>query len=258
MRVLLIDDDRDLGAAMQAVLAPYSIDLDLAYSPRDGLEKLAATPYDLLLLDVMLPDINGLEFCRQLRQKSPALARLPIIIVSARTELVDRVVGLETGADDYVTKPFEPRELVARIHALMRRVTQSGETADSSAPASSSTPRSPALRSDYRIALENDVLVISNASVTATVNGAPIDLTAFEFSVLFALAERTGEVISREDLLSASSGADPLYADNLVSVIYRLRGKIRQAGAQTDFIRTVRNRGYALIGEPRDSDAGPP
>lgn len=252
MRVLLIDDDRELGAAMQPVLAPYSIDLDLAYTPRDGLEKLSATPYDLLLLDVMLPDINGLEFCRQLRQKSQALARLPIIIVSARTELVDRVVGLETGADDYVTKPFEPRELVARIHALMRRVAVFDETSGNNATAPLAASRTLATQPDCRIALENDELLISNTSVTAAVNGTPVDLTAFEFSVLFALAERTGEVMSREELLSASSGADPLYADNLVSVIYRLRGKIRQAGAQADFIRTVRNRGYALVGDKKN------
>lgn len=130
VKVLVIDDDSDLARAMQPVLKTYSIDIDAAHTPGDGLQRLRQGAYDLLLLDVMLPDTNGFEVCRQIRTSSESFKDIPIIMLTARTDLTDLVVGLETGADDYVTKPFEPRELVARIHAVRRRSQERAKGGD--------------------------------------------------------------------------------------------------------------------------------
>lgn len=243
MRALLIDDDQELAEALKLVLNTYSIELDSSPSPEEGIALLSSNNYDVLLLDIMLPGINGFECCRYIRQQlNKSQADIPIIMVSARTDLVDKVAGFETGADDYVSKPFEPRELVARIYALLRRT------------------RSVFLNKEheYSIAdhaekilsftLQNDTLSIDHIAVRVVVNNVDLELTSFEFDILHALIQKRGEVVSKDELLDLVGNSNSFYTDSLVSLIYRLRNKIRQVGAEEDFIRTVRNRGYSFLG----------
>ncbi|WP_425101092.1 response regulator transcription factor [Tropicibacter sp. S64] len=250
IRVLLIDDDVELAAVTADVLRTYSIELDAVHSPSAGFEALESKTYDLVLLDVMLPEINGLQMCSQIRYSNAPYKDVSIIILTARTELTDMVVGLETGADDYVKKPFEPRELVARINAILRR-TRAPET--SVAPSSPAPAQQPALpgRSGLfcEITLENDVIRIETQRAQVLVNGAKLDTTSMEFELIAALAQRPGEILNRDDLLGEVHGTTVIYSRSIDALIYRLRTKIKEAGAQVDFIRTVRGRGYSLVGQ---------
>ncbi|MEL4013101.1 response regulator transcription factor [Dryocola clanedunensis] len=238
MLVLMIDDDVELCKTMKPVLQMYAIDLDFAHSPEEGLERLQSQRYDLVLLDVMLPRINGLELCRTIRNQGPSLCDIPVIMLSARTELVDLVVGLETGADDYVGKPFEPRELIARINAVRRRFNEV-KTAHS-VPVKGSQ--------EILFKIDNDTLRIDIPRAQAFVNERLLDVTSMEFEILLALSKTPSEVLSREELLQRCNGSNAIYSRGIVALVYRLRNKIRSAGAQGDFIRTVRSRGYAVVG----------
>ncbi|WP_422528883.1 response regulator transcription factor [Serratia fonticola] len=238
MRVLMIDDDVELGETMKPVLQMYAIDLDVVHSPEEGLEHMQAHVYDLVLLDVMLPRTNGLELCRTIRSLPAPLCDIPVIMISARTELVDLVVGLETGADDYVAKPFEPRELIARINAVRRRFTE----------IKIETPVAPKGCDQILLKINNDTLRIDIPRAQAFVNDRLLDVTSMEFEILLALSKTPSEVLSREELLQRCNGSNAIYSRGIVALVYRLRNKIRAAGAQVDFIRTVRSRGYAVVG----------
>ncbi|NUB45432.1 response regulator transcription factor [Fertoebacter nigrum] len=247
IKVLLIDDDAELAELMRDVLKSYSIELHAVHTPREGFAALEARKYDLVLLDVMLPELNGLQMCSKIRYSSAAYSDVSIIILTARTELTDMVVGLETGADDYVKKPFEPRELVARINAILRR---------SRAPEISATR---ALATDApamgkggggcEIVLECDVLQIETQRAQVLVNGKKLETTSMEFELIAALAKRPGEILNRDDLLGEVHGTNVIYTRSIDALIYRLRTKIKDAGAEVDFIRTVRGRGYSLVGQ---------
>jgi DNA-binding response OmpR family regulator len=239
MIVLMIDDDVDLGETMKPVLQMYAIDLDVVHSPEEGLERLQSKKYDLVLLDVMLPRINGLELCRTIRSQGAPLCDIPVIMLSARTELVDMVVGLETGADDYVGKPFEPRELIARINAVRRRFN------DIKIEPPTVTEKS---RNEIFFRINNDTLRIDIPRAQAFVNDRLLDVTSMEFEILLALGKSPSQVLSREELLLRCNGSNVIYSRGIVALVYRLRNKIRAAGAQVDFIRTVRSRGYAVVG----------
>ncbi len=241
MKVLLIDDDLELAQTMQEVLSIYSITLEAAYTPAEGLKKLAENTYDLLLLDVMLPNINGFEVCKSIRTSGEHFAHIPIIILSARTELIDRVVGLETGADDYVSKPFEPRELVARIHAIQRRM---GLHEKHTSPESSL----PANGQNYHFILEGESLKINETSAKIWVNEKEIEgITSMEFDLLVCLAKHQGNIVSNEELIQYC-GANIYSQQGIIALIYRLRNKIKNSGCSVDFIRTVRNKGYSILG----------
>ena len=241
MKVLLIDDDLDLAQTMQEVLSIYSITLEAAYTPAKGLEKLAEKNYDLLLLDVMLPNTNGFEVCKSIRTSGKNFAQIPIIILSARTELIDRVVGLETGADDYVSKPFEPRELVARIHAIQRRmgVHEKHISQRSFLLSNSQT---------YHFILDGESLKIDETSAKIWVNDKEIEgVTSMEFDLLVCLAKHQGNIVSNEELIQYC-GANIYSQQGIIALIYRLRNKIKNSGCPVDFIRTVRNKGYSILG----------
>lgn len=216
MRVLMIDDDVELGKTMRPVLHMYAIDLDVVHAPEEGLECIQSNSYDLILLDVMLPRINGLEICRTIRSLPAPLCDIPVIMISARTELVDLVVGLETGADDYVAKPFEPRELIARINAVRRRFND----------IKAESPVAVKSCDQILLKINNDTLRIDIPRAQAFVNDSILDITSMEFEILLALGKTPSEVLSREELLQRCNASNAIYSRGIVALIYRLRNKI--------------------------------
>lgn len=217
-RVLLIDDDAQLGPPLGTYFQRFELQLTQATTPSDGLARLRGGTFDAVVLDVMLPEMDGFEVCRTIRRDSD----VPIIMLTARGEVMDRVVGLELGADDYLPKPFEPRELVARLQSILRRrVAQ---------PA----PDAP---------LRFDGLLIDPATRTVQRQGAAVELTATEFDLLHLLARTPGKVLSRDDILAALRGNEAdLYTRAVDIVVSRLRRKLEPL----DAIKTLRNAGYAL------------
>lgn len=239
MQILLIDDDVELGETIKPVLGMYAIDVTTATTPEKGLELLQSQPFELVLLDVMLPQMNGLELCRRIRALPEPLGYIPIIFLSARTELVDKVVGLETGADDYVDKPFEPRELIARIQAVLRRFSMPTNTEVRNIPLTGGN-------GEFIFTLDGDELIVNLPKAQISVNGNAVNVTSMEFEVLSVLAQARGNILSQDELLTQSKG---ITEGGIVAIIYRLRNKIHASGAKTEFIRTIRNRGYALLSE---------
>lgn len=230
LRLLLIDDDDRLAELLTGYLRPHDVALDHARDGTRGLSAAAAGGFDAILLDVMMPGLGGLEVLRRLRA-APATAAVPVLMLTARGDEADRVAGLELGADDYVAKPFSPRELLARVRAVLRRA----------APAVGGTVVSAA-------GISADV-----AARAVTVDGAPVELTGLEFDLLLALLRRAGRVVSREALLELAGRADTTVGERAVDVhVSRLRRKLGERGGAR--LRTVRGAGYVLA---RPSEDGP-
>ncbi|MBL8620438.1 MAG: response regulator transcription factor [Myxococcales bacterium] len=228
MRVLLIDDDARLAELLVAYLTPQGVALTHAPGGQAGLAQVAAGGWDAVLLDVMMPGLDGLAVLRQLRAKD---ARLPVLMLTARGDESDRVVGLELGADDYVAKPFSPRELLARLRAVVRRATPSAVAARIAAAG-----------------IEVDV-----AGRQAWVDGAPLELTALELDLLTVLVQRAGRVVPRAALLELAGRDDTTVGDRTIDVhISRLRKKLGEPAAAR--LKTVRGIGYTLA---RAADEAP-
>lgn len=226
-RVLVIDDDERLNTLLTEYLGQFGYSVQTASHPEAGLRVFEADPPDILILDVMLPDMDGLAVCRRVREKS----RVPIVMLTARGSVMDRIVGLELGADDYLPKPFEPRELVARIQAVLRRGT-------------SSEP-------DERLRVGELDMNVSTRS--AQLRGEPLALTTGEFELLALLARNRGRVLSRERILDQIRGVDWEAYDRSVDVLVsRLRQKLGDDPRMPAFIRTVRGAGYSYIGGGND------
>ena len=222
-RVLIIEDDRDIVELVRYNLANEGFQVSAAFDGTSGLNTIRKTPPDLLLLDLMLPKLSGLDICREVR-RDESLNRLPILMLTARGEEADRVVGLEMGADDYVTKPFSPRELLARVKALLRRAE----------PASDS-PRT----------LEIGKLAIDPASYRVSHSGKPVPLSTLEFRLLYYLASRPNRVFTRDQLLDAVWGTDRFVTPRSVDVyVRRLREKIEGDPENPIHLKTVRGAGY--------------
>lgn len=227
---MLIDDDRRHSELLHAYCKRFGIDVDCAYDAREGLRKLSRTEPDLLLLDVMLPGRSGFDVCREVRKSS----NIPIIMLTARGDVVDRVSGLELGADDYVGKPFEPRELVARIQSILRRATSSEGEAK---------------------LLVFDGLEIDREARAVRVDGESADLTSMEYELLVVLARNHGRKLSRDEILSALRGIDAAILTRSVDImISRLRQKLGDAAKPARFIQTIWGRGYSFIGRPSVDD----
>ena len=225
-KVLLIDDDRKHSELLQAYFKRFGIALVCARDADEGMRKLNREDPDLLLLDVMLPGKDGFEICREVRKSS----NIPIIMLTARGDVIDRVSGLELGADDYIGKPFEPRELVARVQATLRRVDAAVQ---------------PGRR------LEFEGMTIDTEKRSVTVDGKPVDLTSMEFELLLILARRHGRKLSRDDILSELRGIDAAILTRSVDImISRLRGKLGDSVKPPRFIQTIWGRGYAFVGVP--------
>lgn len=232
-RVLMIDDDEKLTGLLAEYLARFGFAVRAAAHPDEGLRLLRADPPDLLVLDLMLPGMDGLAVCRKIRETS----RLPIVMLTARGDVADRILGLELGADDYLPKPFEPRELVARIQAVLRR---------GAPPEAEGTARFGALEVDW-------------TGGAATLDGRPLLLTSAELSLLHLLARNRGRTLSRERLLDETRGVDWEAYDRSIDVLVsRLRQKLGDDPRRPRFIRTVRGLGYRFVGGTgaREGDGG--
>ena len=217
VKILLIDDDAQLGPPLATYFQRFEMELDFATRPGTGLAKLRAGRFDAAILDVMLPEMDGFELCRAIRRESD----IPIVMLTARGEVMDRVVGLELGADDYLPKPFEPRELVARLQTVMRR-----------GRAGASGPR-----------LLFDGLELDLDKHTVLRQGDAVELTGTEFALLALLAREPGKVFSRDDILNQLRGHEAeIYTRAVDILVSRLRKKLEPL----DCIKTLRNAGYAL------------
>src|SRR5216684_544267 len=227
-RVLIIEDDRDIVELVRYNLANEGFQVSSANDGSTGLSTLKKTPPDLLLLDLMLPKLSGLDICKEIR-RDVSLNRLPILMLTARGEEADRVVGLEMGADDYVTKPFSPRELGARVKALLRRTEPTNEP---------------------RRVIEARGLTIDPSSYRVARDGKPVTLSTLEFRLLYYLATRPNRVFTRDQLLDAVWGTERFVTPRSVDVyIRRLREKVEIDADHPAFLKTVRGAGYMFESE---------
>ena len=217
--ILLIDDDAGLASPLREYLRGFGLTLDWAAHPGDGLDRIRRSPPDLVILDVMLPDMDGFEVCRRIRAESD----VPVLMLTARGEVTDRVVGLELGADDYLAKPFDPRELVARVNSILKRAR--------------AAVQHPSL-------LRFERLEIDRERQQVWVQGAEAGLTTVEYRLLLMLAERPGRPFSRDEILNALKGVDAdIYTCAVDILVRRMRHKLRPL----DPIKTVRGAGYSFV-----------
>jgi DNA-binding response OmpR family regulator len=224
MRALLVDDDRELARLLTDYLGSHGVTVVHVEDGIRALERVAAEPFDIVLLDVMLPSIDGFEVCRRIRASYP----VPIIMLTARGDDADRIVGLDMGSDDYVPKPFNPRELLARMRAVLRRT-----------------------RPATQDRVEVGELAIDVPAHRATLGGRELTLTSFELRVLIALARRAGETVTREELanvvLPKGERYDPSVDRSLDVHVSHLRHKLGDDAREPKRIRTVRGVGYVLV-----------
>ncbi len=228
--VLIIDDDAKLNSLLRTYLADFGMSTVAAVTPEEGLRELHARRPDLIILDVMLPGMSGFDLCRTIRRTDS----VPIIMLTARGEVADRIVGLELGADDYLPKPFEPRELVARIQSVLRRP-----------------------RAAERGARRFGPLVVDLAQRRATLDGTPVELTTNEFEVLRLLTDQPGEVLDRDRILETLRGIEHEAFNRTVDVtVSRLRQKLGDDPKAPRFIRTVWGAGYVFIAPETQQGGG--
>ncbi|MGD8913418.1 MAG: response regulator transcription factor [Candidatus Thiodiazotropha sp.] len=219
-RILLIDDDQALAAPLKEYFSRYDLELDAVSRPSEGLKRIEHSNPDLVILDIMLPEMDGFEVCRTIRKQSS----LPILMLTARGEVMDRVVGLELGADDYLAKPFEPRELVARIQNILKR--------------SRSQP------SEVQEIILGK-LKLDLVQQDAYIEGRSLNLTTLEYRLLSLLAQHPGRTYSRDEILTAVKGIDAdFYTRSVDILVSRLRQKLKPL----DYIKTVWGTGYRLAG----------
>jgi DNA-binding response OmpR family regulator len=222
-RVLLIDDDEKLNALLAEYLDRFNFSVRAVVHPDQGIRALKADPPDIVILDVMLPDMDGFAVCRKVRESS----RIPIIMLTARGDVTDRIVGLELGADDYVPKPFEPRELMARMQAVLRRAAGAGP--------------------EDRIRV--GPLEVNWTTSSVHLDGQVVSLTSAEFELLGLLMRNRGRVLSRDRIIDQTRGIDwDAYDRSIDVLISRVRQKLGDDPRQPVFIRTVRGLGYSFIG----------
>ena len=224
-RVLVIEDNRDIASLIRLNLRDLPTETDVAYNGRDGLDMARRGEYNLVILDLMLPDLDGIEICRALRNDR---SYLPILMLTARSSEVDRVLGLEMGADDYLTKPFSIRELVARVKAIFRRMEVMGESAKTA-----------------EALIQCNGLQIDCDKHEVTLDGEPVSLTSKEFDLLVHFASHPGRVYRREQLLDQVWGYGyEGYEHTVNSHINRLRTKIERNPTKPRYILTVWGVGY--------------
>lgn len=232
-KILVVDDEKSIVELVKFNLEREGFQVLTAFNGHEAVEKARKEKPDLIILDVMLPGIDGLEVCRSL-STDVETSQIPIIMLSARTEEVDKILGLELGADDYITKPFSPRELVARVKARMRRFQPAGDKAGGGEDK-----------------LEVGPLVIDCERFEVSVKGCKVELTPKEFELLRIMAAESGKVLSRERLLERIWGYDFVGDSRTVDVhIRHIRQKLEKVGAP-DMVETVRGVGYRLKEEPR-------
>src|ERR1700734_297855 len=222
-RILLVEDDPRLAEMLSEYLGQAGFRMDVAPLGAAALKHLSKTEYDAVVLDLMLPDMDGLDLCRQLRTTSDT----PVLMLTGRGDAIDRIVGLELGADDYLPKPFEPRELLARLRAILRRGVRGRASADES--------------------LHFGRLEIDPSARTVRLDGETCDLTGYQFDLLLALARKAGRVLSREVLMDLVKGEQPEAFDRSIDVhMSRIRAAIEDDPKKPRRVITVRGAGYVL------------
>jgi DNA-binding response OmpR family regulator len=225
IKVLLIEDDTRLAQLTARYLESHGVLVTIAHDGIEGQAEALRRQYDCIVLDLMLPGRDGLDVTRELRSRTD----VPIVMVTARVEEADRVLGLEVGADDYMPKPFSPRELLARIRATVRRVRGQAGPAQQT--------------------IQVGGLVLDPQRMSVTLDGRAIEVTAYEFAILRALAQRPGRVLSREQLLDLAKGSAELSFDRSIDVhVSRLRHKLGDDSRSPKILKTVRGAGYLLAG----------
>lgn len=226
-RILLVDDDHDLSSMLGEFMVREGFEIALATNDSTAIAELSRSTIDLVILDVMLPGRSGFDILRDIRQLRP---RLPVIMLTARGEAIDRILGLELGADDYLAKPFDPRELTARVRAILRRTSPGPET-----PGSESSLTLGHLSLDFK-------------RRRASIDGQPLDLTGAEFRILQLLAEGKGQPVERRALTERALGRKlTLYDRSIDTHVSNLRRKLERSDRCGIEIRSVRGTGYELI-----------
>ncbi len=230
-QLLMIEDDSRLASMVGEYLRQSGYGFTHAADGASGLAALKACPADLVILDLMLPDMDGLEVCRRIKSQGADTARTAVLMLTAKGDPMDRIVGLEIGADDYLPKPFEPRELLARIRAVLRR---GGEAAGTAADNGQKSMRFGSLE-------------IDRDARTVTVSGKVCELTSYQFDLLVALAERAGRVLSRDQIMEAVRGRELEAFDRSIDVhMGRIRSAIELDAKDPKRILTVRGVGYVF------------
>ncbi|MFM1897530.1 MAG: hypothetical protein RLZZ385_2604 [Pseudomonadota bacterium] len=231
-QILIIDDDEKLGQLLTQYLERYDMEVHVALTPSRGFELLKKNKPDLLILDVMLPEKDGFEICREIRAKSSVYGQLPILMLTAHGEVTDRIVGLELGADDYLPKPFEPRELVARIHNILRRAGDDPNATREIKPVNG---------------LELDV-----NRREAKLDGEMLELTTMEYELLLLFMQHPNKTFTRDELMNRLRGIDAeLFSRAVDTLVSRLRHKLKDTSKTPRFIKTVWGRGYTFVGADR-------
>ncbi|MFG6148297.1 response regulator transcription factor [Halobacillus sp. B23F22_1] len=224
-KILIVDDEESIVTLLKYNIDQAGYETEVAYTGSEALEKASTTTYDMIVLDVMLPEMDGMEVCKQLRQKQ---VQTPILMLTAKDDEFDKVLGLELGADDYLTKPFSPREVVARIKAILRRMV-----------------REPAEDTPQTIQIAD--LTIYPEQYEATIKEEPLVFTPKEFELLYYLAQNIGRVLSRDQLLSAVWNYDFAGDTRIVDVhVSHLREKIEPDTKKPVYIKTIRGLGYKM------------
>jgi DNA-binding response OmpR family regulator len=250
LHALVVEDDPDISSALVETLEGAGFRVTSARDGRQAVEAAAGDPPDLVTLDLTLPHMDGIEVCRRIRESSDCY----IVIVSARSDEVDKLIGLEVGADDFVLKPFSPRELRARVAALFRRPRSAGTTDDASASSALHVP-SPSQPADEPSTISAGAgLVINSARREVQVDGAIVDLTRIEYDVLEYLATHLSRVCTREEMVLAIWSSALTHDHHLVDVhVANLRGKLRRHSDAT-WIHTIRGIGYRMDREGSQED----
>ena len=226
--ILIIDDDTQLTELLIEFLSSYKYNVVAKHTPETGLEHLQKKGADAIILDIMLPGMDGFQVLRKIRENSA----IPVIMLTARGEVTDRIVGLELGADDYLPKPFEPRELLARIQSILRRTHSSAIIVAN---------------------VQFKGLSIDKNKQEVLLDDKPIPLSTTEYEALLLFVEHTGETLDREYLVEHLRGISWQSYDRSVDVLVsRLRGKLGETPNKTRFIKTIHGLGYKFIGEPQD------
>lgn len=227
LRILLIDDDTQLATLLGQYFEQFSFELESATLPSKGIAMLDQNHYDLIILDIMLPEMDGFEVCKTIRKDND----IPIIMLTARGEVMDRIVGLELGADDYLPKPFEPRELVARIQGILKRVQASHDKNDSD--------------EKMDAVLTFETLHIDTVKRRVTIADETLQLSSLEYQLLLLFATSPQKTFTRDELLNKLKGIDAdIYTRSIDILVSRLRQKLKPL----DLIRTIRGLGYVFAG----------
>tara|TARA_B100001750_G_C15379539_1_gene531697 strand:- start:248 stop:940 length:693 start_codon:yes stop_codon:yes gene_type:complete len=227
-QIVIIDDDKELTDLLQEFLGEHKYSTIVFHSPLDGLEFLKKNDSDLILLDIMLPEMDGLQVLRTVRESS----EIPVLMLTAKGDVSDKVVGLELGADDYLAKPFEPRELLARIQSILRRVKFSNSMVD---------------------IVEFDGLIVNKVKEEVELDGEVVHLSTSEFEALSLFVDNNNEVLDREFLVENLRGIQWQTFDRSVDVLVsRLRHKLGETPTRTRFLKTIHGVGYKFVAKPKN------